>query len=245
MRASPETSHVAQCRHEVRTGRGLSDCLIGRTPSRESIVPVTVALFLLFMGITCERAFAAEEGLKPPVEGGKNLGAQLSPNLPLWRALPTRSFAILGEGKLKERSWGVYAFLKKRQGHSRPCIENVVGRSIGRSISIQTGSPSCGLLAPERPSPVTSETVLSNVGGVIVGMTVAPEVRRIELHFQGTGSRQIATHIMSAAQAKKAHLRRFRYIAAGFPKAECLLQTIGFDATGATLFEGPMAECVP
>lgn len=161
----------------------------------------------------------------------------------LWRALPTRNFATLGEGTVHGRYWGVYAFLKINQGHNKPCIENVVERTIGRSISIQTGSPSCGLLAPARSTPVVSETALSNVGGVILGMTVAPEVRQLELQLKGQGTKAFEPRLLSHAQAKKAHLRQFRYIAVGLPKAKCLLQSTGLGATGSTLFESAKVEC--
>jgi hypothetical protein len=213
---------------------------------RGPAVGVVASVCALVAGMGGGEAIAAVHGLPDLAKPRGVLTRSASNRAPLWRALPTRSFAVLGEGIVNQRRWGVYAFLKSQQGRDRPCIENVVERRVGRSISMATGSPACGLLAPERSAPVTSESALSNVGGLILGMTVAPEVKQLELHFDGgLRSRTLKTRLLSRAQSRKSHLRQFRYIALGFEKPDCLLRSVGLGATGSILFESPEADCVP
>jgi len=229
----------------VRLASAVKDRGGGWVASPGSMSGIVLLVCTLWFGLLGGHACASDSGSTTDIDMSLRPASRASKEVPLWRALPTRQFATLGEGRVNGRRWGVYTFQKKGQGRDRPCVEDVLERSTRRSTSLQTGSPSCGLLAPERPIPVISETVLSNVGGVIVGMTLSPEVRHVDLDVQGSGRQHLVTRSLSSSQARKAHVRQFRYVAVAFSKGECLLQTVGTSAMGETLFETPMGECIP
>lgn len=166
-------------------------------------------------------------------------------DIPLWKVLPTKHFAILGEGVVKRRRWAIFAFMNDHAGSARyPCIENVTLRYEHRSISITTSEPSCGALAPPSPTPVTTEYVFTKVAGMVVGMTLAPSVARLKMHFSSGSDLDVPTKLLNAGQAKKARIRSFRYLAMGVQRKACLESFEGVSKNDVALFQTSPQECV-
>lgn len=166
-------------------------------------------------------------------------------NIPLWKVLPTKQFAILGEGVVKSRRWAIFVFANDRQGaNQHPCIENVTLRYEQRSIAITDGAPSCGPLAPPRPVPVTTEYVFTNVGGMVVGMTLDPSVARVRMSLSTGPDLNVPTKLLNPRQAKKAKVRPFRYVAMGIGRRACLEAFEGIAQNGNALFQTSPQECV-
>jgi hypothetical protein len=166
-------------------------------------------------------------------------------NIPLWKVLPTKQFAILGEGVVKSRRWAIFAFANDRsKANTHPCIENVTLRYEHRSVSISNGAPSCGALAPPNPVPVTTEYAFTNVGGVVVGMTLDPSVARVRMDFSAGPDLDVPTKLLNSRQAKKARLKPFQYVAMGVGRKACLEAFEGIAESGDTLFQTALQECV-
>jgi hypothetical protein len=165
--------------------------------------------------------------------------------VPMWRVLPTKQFAVLEEGVVNRRRWAIYAFSNDRPGSSRlPCIENVILRYEHGAIAISNSAPSCGALAPPSKTPVTTEYVLTKVGGVVVGMMLGRSVARVKMHFSTGPGVNMRTKLLSSGQAMKARVRQFRYLAMGIARKACLEASEGVDQSGNTLFQTPPQECV-
>jgi hypothetical protein len=165
--------------------------------------------------------------------------------IPLWKVLPTKHFAVLGEGVVRGRRWAIYAFARGGpESKERPCIEDVNLRYEHGVASINSGEPSCGALAPPNPVPVTTEYVFTNVSGMVVGMTAASSVRQVELRLSDGRQLKLATKLLSAKQATKAKVGQFRFIAVGLEKRGCLESTRGLSSSGEALFETAPAHCV-
>ena len=166
-------------------------------------------------------------------------------SVPLWSVLPTKQFAILGEGVVKNRRWGIYVFKNDRRGASRrPCIENVTLRYEHHSISPAHGEPSCGVLAPPSEVPVTTEYVFSNVGGIVVGMTLGLAVAHVSMQLSMGPALERFDQVDQLKTGKKGQGRRFRYIAVGIGRKACLEASEGMARNGDTLFQAPPQECV-
>lgn len=166
-------------------------------------------------------------------------------HFPMWSVLPAKRFAILGEGVIKRRRWAIFAFANGRPGASQhPCIEDVTLRYVGGLISINHGEPSCGALAPPNPIPVATEYAFTNVGGVVVGMTLDPSIARVKMDFSTGPDLDVSTKLLSSHQAKKSRLRAFRYVALGLSRKACLEAFQGVSGSGNTIFQTSPQECV-
>jgi hypothetical protein len=166
-------------------------------------------------------------------------------DFPLWKVLPSSHFARLGEGVVNRRRWAIYTFAKGRSASKgRPCIEEVGLRYEAGVLKLTKSEASCGGLAPPQATPVTTENVLSNVPGVIVGMTLANSVKRVTLDFSNRSSLDTAARSLTSSQAAKARVRQFRYVAVGLVRKACLEDTKGFSSSGVQLFETTPLECV-
>lgn len=166
-------------------------------------------------------------------------------NVPLWKALPTKHFAILGEGVVNNRRWAIFAFASNRsRADQLPCIEHVTLRYEHRSVAISHGAPSCGVLAPPRPTPVTTEYAFTNVGGLVVGMTLDPSVARVKMDVSAGPSLGVSTKLLKSHQAKKAKVRPFRYVALGVDRKACLEALEGIAEDGESLFQTSPQECI-
>lgn len=167
-------------------------------------------------------------------------------DIPLSKVLPTQHFAVLGEGVVHGRRWGVYAFANGGQSGAkqRPCIENVTLRYMHGTVAITNGEPSCGKLAPPSAVPVTTEYVFTNVSGIVVGMTLNPTVAAIKLELSKGPRVKVGTRLLNKKQAEKARVTPFRYVAMGLERKACLESIQGLSASGDTLFQTSPLDCV-
>lgn len=167
-------------------------------------------------------------------------------NVPLSKVLPTKHFATLGEGVVRDRRWAILAFANDRPGaDKRPCIKNVILRYERGLIVINHGAPSCGPLTPPKSVPVTTEYLFTNVSGGVVGMTLGLSIAHVRLHFSTGADLDVSTKLLNRRQAKKAKVRPFRYVALGLHRKACLEAFEGISKGGSTLFQTSPQECMP
>jgi hypothetical protein len=74
-------------------------------------------------------------------------------------------------------------------------------------------------------------------------VSVAKDVSRVELGLVPGPNVVRDTKMLSAAQARKSHLDRFRYLALALPRVVCISTITGFDALGEEVFSAEMDEC--
>jgi hypothetical protein len=176
--------------------------------------------------------------------GGLSSASRDVPNavreFPLWSMVPSKLFAVLDEGIVRQQRWGLYAF-RGRGPHARqkPCIELVTlyfGSPAG-GLSLQD-SHSCGMLAPPAKQPLLMEggiTVSKAVEGPTVsdsifGMAMALNVRDTRLFFEPSMMRRLRLKLLTKDQARKAHLPQFKYLAFGIAKAVCVSRVLALDS---------------
>jgi hypothetical protein len=172
-------------------------------------------------------------------------------SLPLWRAVPTKHFAILGEGRTADLRWGIYAYRGKgREAGRHPCIFEV---DVSVDGPFSTGQE-CGPVSPPFDWPIFTSTTSTNRdaqghehNAFIIGMTLGLEVSKVVLDL-GPGPNQTRVpRRLSDAQAKKARLRPFSYLALGIArdrKVNCLEGVTGFDAAGVEIIDTrPHYDC--
>jgi hypothetical protein len=169
---------------------------------------------------------------------------------PLWMDVPTSAFAVLGEGTVRQTRWGIYAFrgTGQRAGQS-PCLEDATlyyGGGSGVGASFHSGM-ACGSLAPPAITPLTTESVVTAQKGLnapivsdtVFGTTLASSVSKVKLQLRPGPTQTRQTRLLSASQARKAHLSPFRYVVFGVARKACMSRITGFDVLGAQLFESP------
>lgn len=171
---------------------------------------------------------------------------------PLWKDVPVRAFASLGEGKVHGTRWAVYIFrgAAKREGGKRPCIDVAHISADG----IYGYSIECGPLAPAQGLDVPPVLALTSgshrnkagapvLGETFLGMTFASRVKEVRLDLNSGKSITRETSYLSARQSKKAHLVRFRYIVAGLALDACIRHITGVDGQGQTVIDADTEEC--
>jgi hypothetical protein len=166
----------------------------------------------------------------------------------LWSVLPTKAFAVLGEGTVRARRWGVYAFRSKaRNAGKSPCIQIVSLRAdpaLGDAFSVFGGGPDCGSLAPPADVPVVSQIAYESVKGTALAMTAATTVIEAVFELESGAVLTRKTKLLSERQALKANLERFRYLAFGVPYDVCVEGISGFDAAGLEVIHTRTEKCV-
>lgn len=174
-------------------------------------------------------------------------------DFPLWKDIPVKAFAVVGEGRVRGTRWAAYVFrgASKREGGKRPCID-VAHIAANGAYGYST---ECGPLAPVQGPDVPPVFALSGgnhsngaggpIGESLIGVTFAPQV--VEVRFELDSDMSIArpTSYLSRRQSKKAHVRRFRYIAMGLAQDVCIKRVTGVDAQGRTVLDAATGECVP
>lgn len=157
---------------------------------------------------------------------------------PLWKALPTRQFATLKEGKTNGLWWGIYTYRSRNK--TAPCIEEVHISSRGSFGTVR----SCGLLEPAPPvhhaytlfgtieiGPNKVRRVVTNVGSIF-----GADVAEVKIELGNGVERVLETQRLSTSQAQKAKVPRFRFVTLSVRREACLRSVIGFDKTGTLLF---------
>ena len=173
-----------------------------------------------------------------------------SGDYPLWRSVPVRPFVVLDEGRLRGTRWGIYAFRGRgKTGGERPCLTVVTLSARG-----EVGhSSECGPLAPESGPDVPPITVLMGgtyelpngevVGEAVVGMSFAQSLAKARISLEPGGSVMSKTRYLSAKQAKKSHVDRFRYLALPLQRDVCVKHVTGFSRDGQTFLDANDDEC--
>lgn len=166
---------------------------------------------------------------------------------PLWRAVPTSRFAVLGEGVVRTTRWGIYAYRPKgRNGAGRPCLEEVNLSFKG----LYHDGASCGPLAPPAKMPVFTLSGSSyqyeghrEVGEAVLGMALAPTVRRVMLELSPGPPVTRLTRQLSPRQAQKAEVEPFRYVTVTRPRDVCLRGVTAYDLAGNEVLSTPRNHC--
>jgi hypothetical protein len=172
---------------------------------------------------------------------------------PLWSMVPSKAFAVLDEGVIRQQRWGLYAFRGRAPyAGQKPCIELVTlyfGSPAG-GLSLQSNHV-CGMLSPPAEQPLLMEggiTVAKTIGGPTVsdsifGMAMALDVQTARFVFEPNMTRRFHLKLLTKDQARKARLPQFKYIAFGVAKAVCVSQVEATDSHGQTVVETPMQRC--
>lgn len=182
------------------------------------------------------------------VEGG-SAAAAAEPGVPtwvkqarLWRAVPTKKFAVLGEGAVRGLGWGAYVYRwQTPSGRPLVCIEEV---NFSKSGLVSSGSE-CGDLAPPSRYPVftLAATSSNGKGASVFALAVGADVTKVKLEFGPGPSQTRATELLSEAQAAKANVPPLRYVAFGLGRFVCLRALSGFDGAGAKVLSTPRVKC--
>jgi hypothetical protein len=160
----------------------------------------------------------------------------------LWRQVPTKKFATLGEGAVRTVGWGAYVY-RWQTPNGRPlvCIEEA---NLSKSGLLSSGSE-CGELAPPSRYPIytLAATSSNGKGASVFALAVGVEVTRVKLDFGPGPSQTRATKLLSEAQATKANVPRLRYLAFGLGRFVCLRGMSGFGSGGAKVVSTPHVKC--
>jgi hypothetical protein len=170
---------------------------------------------------------------------------------PLWKDVPGRTFAKLGEAKLPDGTrWAAYV---SRVGAGRRGRENPV-LTVARITAIPgfgqyNKSTASGPLTPdgEGDPPVTAMFTESSSfaahGGdeTFLAMSFKPSIASILITpVKGEAIRK-RTHLLNRFQRRKTHLPTLRYVALGLEREVCIANLVGYGTDG----EVPYKECKP
>jgi hypothetical protein len=205
-----------------------------------SMLAANVAAMMLMVGI------ASGSGRPPEAHIRSSIAS-----FPLWKSVPSGTFAVLGRGVLHGGKWEVFASPESSRDRRRePCL--IVARI---ASDFRFGSAAgCGLPAPlngpHHPpvNPLYTESIIRRSGGRAIeasytALSVAQNISRVELGLVPGPNVVRDTKMLSAAQARKSHLDRFRYLALALPRVVCISSISGFDALGVEVFSAAMDEC--
>lgn len=183
---------------------------------------------------------------------GAGIRARSNPysDFPLWKDVPGKSFAMLEEGSLPNRTrWGVYASngADGPGGRKFPCLTVATITSYGE---YRYAHP-CAKPAPEPGRPPVVVAIGGSgprhpggpvIGEAAVGASFVPKVRKAELLFS-SGERVIRrTRLLNGKQQLKTNLLPFRYVAFATMRDVCVTSIIGYDASGKKLFGLPTEQ---
>jgi hypothetical protein len=165
----------------------------------------------------------------------------------LWKDVPGRSFARLGEGSLPNQTlWGVYASRVGSAAASRefPCVSVATITRHG----IYGDATECGRPTPEPGGPpvivVDGESGTKSVGGAVIGESAlgavfTSGVVKVKLVLDSGEGIVRQTSRFSMSQQQKTGLIPFRYIAFATMRDACVASMVGFGASGERLFDLP------
>jgi hypothetical protein len=190
-------------------------------------------------------AFGVAPHRTPAADGIQGRLGSAARAFPLWSQLPSRFFAVLGEGSIHSRRWGVYAYRGSgRNGGQRPCIELVTLRQLSGGLDVANAGPECGTVAPPpKHLPLVAWSSFGAVDSSVIGIAAGLSVTSVQLSVSGGAERVLGTQILSPAQARKANVRQFRFVATPLPVAGCIESLEGFGASGEVSFQMPRHGC--
>lgn len=173
-------------------------------------------------------------------------------SFPLWRAVPSKSFATLGDGMLHGTHWAIYAYngVRGKGSRDKPCL---VVAHITRNGAYGS-STECGPLAPfPGPSVPPVYTLFSasyrdgvhgpQIGETFLGMSLGESIANVTMEVEPGASITRGTRYLTKAQSKKAHLARFRYLAFALNREICVKRIVAKDFTGNSVVDGDTGEC--
>lgn len=175
-------------------------------------------------------------------------------SFPLWKLVPSKSFAVLGGGVLKSRQWAAYVYPGAGQkGGSHPCLMVADAyRSPAKGAGTLVDSAfDCGVPAPPSSRPVEASLGLSikksTKGNLISTTTIAmlldSSVHEVKLDLDPGQPRTLMTRRLSRSQARKAHVRPLSYVVLSLAKKVCVASVIGYDEAGSSVVETPHRDC--
>lgn len=165
-------------------------------------------------------------------------------SFPLWSQLPTNSFAVLGEGVIRSRRWGVYLFRGfGPNGGQRPCVEIVALRQLPGGLNVGNGGPECGGIAPPATVPIVGQSAFGSVDASVVAVVAGTPVLTLRIDLDPGTPRAFATRLLNARQARKAHVRQVRYVAVTVGTAGCIEEIQGLGDSGESVFRTPNRSC--
>jgi hypothetical protein len=163
---------------------------------------------------------------------------------PLWKVVPVKAFAVLGEGYISNVRWGIYAY---RDGpRTKPCIVEANLAFNG----LYSSTDQCGGLAPPSREPISTITTSSSewpngrrVEYSVIGFAVGAEVNELSLDLRPGRMLRRRTRLLSQQQAHKARLQQFRYLTVSLARKVCVNQVSGFSDSGAEVISTAPSEC--
>ena len=164
----------------------------------------------------------------------------------LGSTLPTKRFITLGEGRLKERRWGAFAFRPARaESQAVVCLEIVVLRDLKRmgQIAIQSGGPECGPVKGSAPQPVLTQFDLSGLDTSLLALATPSVVNRVELSNQPHAEIDRRLLLPTHEQKHKAKIQDLAFTVIRTSPISCVEKVTGFKADGAAAFETPARDC--
>jgi hypothetical protein len=167
---------------------------------------------------------------------------RLAWGFPLWKDVPGSSYAVLRHGRRKNAEWAAFVSRARpgQQAGTRPCV--TVARITRDGRYANAGA--CGPLAPEnglRYPPI--HPLIGGDSGSFFAISFATDVRTVDVQLGSGAIIRRQPHLLSEAQADKAHLPRFRYIAEALPHDACISETKGYNAGGEVVLENQTNEC--
>jgi hypothetical protein len=188
-----------------------------------------------------------------PLASGLNRSSS-SPydDFPLAKDVQGKSYALLGEGKLPNRTrWGAYASRIGRglKGRQQPCL------SVARiTLEGEYGNASqCGPLAPTEPGepPVLvsiTGSYINRPGGPTIGegvyaISVAPVVMHLRLVASSGRVLSLRTKLFNNTQRRKTGLSKFRYVSLGMQSDLCISGIEGYDSAGTKVLDEETFMC--
>jgi hypothetical protein len=225
--------------------------LIGHSIRKQRLAPLVCVIACV--GICCSAIGLA----KATAASEERSSAGRTSSFPLWKAVPTESFAVLGKGTVRQSEWGAYVFRQQggTAGEIKPCIV-VASFYYGWPAQdgggfFQPGNPECGPLAPPAKQAVMDTSGMTiqrtpggpTLGSTVMAMTVSLDVREVKLQLHPGPSLVLSTKLLSKAQAKKARVRPFRYVALSLARNVCVSGVTGLNAMGNQVLDSELRSC--
>lgn len=211
---------------------------------------IVLSVFLLSGGLFHSNASAMRESRNRGSSTGGKIPKDVE-DFPLWMSVPSKAFAVLGEGVVRQTRWALYVYRGRgKEGAERPCLDlATIYFGVGEGESFRNGT-ACGPLAPPAKRIVTTKADLQVqkkidgpiVGSSVLGMAVGSHVATLEVELDPDGKVVGKTRYLSARQAAKAHVRRFRYFTLARAKKICLDAVEGFSFNAEKVLDYEFAD---
>lgn len=171
---------------------------------------------------------------------------------PIWGALGTNSFVVLGQGEVRDREWGAYV-VRGKDSDEDLCVGIVSaysGPSAESDISLTNGV-SCGRVATLSRRPIIRSSTLSvrkTIGGPlqsssVIALAVEADVVQVVVERSSGPSQKHETRLISRSQQAKAKVGAFRYLTISAGRRVCIEEIIGLDSSGGEILRHDPGQC--